>query len=407
MRTKNENNAKLLKVPKGPCLVNKEAKSSVLLSLIVPTLEEKDNIVILLERLVVLLDSRIAGRYEIIVVDDDSDDRTWQQVAKMANDYKQIKIMRRTSEKGMATAVIRGWQVSRGKYLGVMAGDLQHPLEPLLRMLNIIENDVDVVVASRYAHDGKIAGIRFQRRLISKSARLLGSFILPKVVRKVRDPLSGYFLIKRSVISGITLYPVGHKILLEVLARGRINKIAEIGYVFGPRQRGVRKTKSKSYLQYVFHLLKLQVTSWPLPRIGRWITVGISGTIVDMTIFFLLLQITNIPVTFSAFLSAEVAIINNFFWNDRWTFGDLVTKEARIPSLYKKGMRFWKFNLICLSGLILHTFIVHWFVHSLAFNPYIAKLITILIVSIWNIVLNFRFSWSVPSQHEEISRKKD
>ncbi len=405
LRKKQKNNAKLLKVPKGEYLINKEEKSNILLSLVVPTLEEKENIVILLERLMVLLDSKIPNQYEIIVVDDDSDDRTWQKVAKIANDYRQIKIMRRTSEKGMATAVIRGWQVAKGKYLGVMAGDFQHPLEPLLQMLSMIETDADVVVASRYVRDSKFMGIRLQRRLISKSARILGCLILPKVARKIKDPLSGYFLVKREVLNGITLHPLGHKILLEVLARGRVNKVAEIGYVFGARQKGVRKAKSKSYMQYVLHLFKLQITSWPLPRIGKWVLVGISGFAVDMFMFFILLQFTNLPLTLSAFLSAEIAIINNFFWNDRWTFGDLASKEPPLPFLYKKGMRFWKFNMICLSGLILHTLIVRWFVFDYDFDPYVAKVITIIIVSIWNIILNFRFSWNVPSQHEEISRK--
>lgn len=407
MRSKNkkENKTKLLKVPKGDCLVAKKANKNVIFSLVVPTLEEKENIIILLERLVVLLDSRIPNQYEIIVVDDNSSDRTWQKVAKLTNRYSQIKIMRRTNEKGMASAVIRGWQVAKGKYLGVMAGDFQHPLEPLLKMLSIIEQDVDVVVASRYVKSSKFIGIRLPKRLISKSARLLGWFILPKVVRKVKDPLSGYFIIKRDVISGISLHPLGHKILLEVLARGRVQKIEEIGYVFEPRQRGVRKAKSKSYVQYVGHLFKLQVTSWPLARIGKWVIVGISGFIVDMLIFFILLQFTNMPLPLSAFISAELAIVNNFIWNDRWTFGDLAVKERKRLFLYKKGMRFWKFNLICLSGLILHTIIISWFVFDLDFDPYVAKVITILIVSIWNIILNFRFSWNVPSRHEEISRQ--
>ncbi len=390
----------VLKPQNGEYIVSNNFDNNVIFSLVIPTLEESENIAILLERIIILLDKKILDQYEIIVVDDNSKDKTWKLVAEMTQKHPQLKIIRRLGTKGLATAVIRGWQEAKGKYLGVMDGDLQHPIEPMLKALSEIKN-YDIIVASRYVENG-INNSQIKRKFLSKSARLLGKLLLPKVIKKVSDPLSGYFIIKRETIAEIEMHPIGYKILLEVLARGRIESIKEIGYIFGKREKGVSKAKSKAYIDYILHLLKLQVTSWPLFRLRKWVTVGVSGFAVDMLMFFILLNFLNIPLTISAFLSAEIAIINNFFWNDRWTFGDLAKKT---PGLYKKGMRFWKFNLICLSGLVLHTIIIRWFVFGFEINPYIAKVLTIIIVSIWNLLLNFRFSWDVPSKHEEISRR--
>ena len=391
---------KLLKQLTGPYILT-EKNPEISLSIVIPTLEEAQNIAILLERLLILLDKKLPNDYEIIVVDDDSQDQTWQKVLDFEKERDNIKVIRREKEKGLATAVMRGWQISRGKYLAVMDGDLQHPLEPLLEMLDLIEKN-DLVVATRCAKGGGYDNLCFKRKTISKVARIIGSFILPKIVKRVSDPMSGYFMLKRSVIENIEMKPIGYKILLEVIARGRIKKITEVGYRFDVRVGGKSKINNKQYLQYVWHLLKLQVASWPILRLKKWIAVGLTGFAVDMFAFFILLTFFDFHVAISAFLSAEIAIINNFFWNDRWTFGDLAKKT---PGLYRKGMRFWKFNLICLSGLLLHTLILSWMVQSQGLDPYFAKVLTIIIVSIWNIILNFRYSWDVPSQQEEINQK--
>ncbi|MFM6059285.1 MAG: glycosyltransferase, partial [Microcystis aeruginosa] len=99
------------------------------LSLVIPTYNERDNVIPLVENLSQLLDRKIPGQYELIIVDDDSPDRTWELASKLTPDYPQLRVMRRQGEKGLASAVVRGWQGSRGEILGVIDGDLQHPPE--------------------------------------------------------------------------------------------------------------------------------------------------------------------------------------------------------------------------------------------------------------------------------------
>jgi len=119
-------------------LINDECNPDYLLSLVVPTYNEGKNLVILIASLVETLDEFIPQAYEIIVVDDDSPDRTWEIAQSLQPNYPQLQVIRRTKERGLATAVIRGWQVAQGKILGVIDGDLQHPPDTLKEMLRAI-----------------------------------------------------------------------------------------------------------------------------------------------------------------------------------------------------------------------------------------------------------------------------
>ena len=103
--------------------------------------------------------------YEIIIVDDDSPDRTWELAATLTADYPQLRVMRRQGEKGLSTAVIRGWQVASGEILGVIDGDLQHPPEVMVKMLDAAREGVDLVAASRHIEGGGVSDWGFIRRL--------------------------------------------------------------------------------------------------------------------------------------------------------------------------------------------------------------------------------------------------
>ena len=167
--------------------------------------------------------------------------------------------MCRIAESGLATAVIRGWQAARGEILAVMDADLQHPPEVLAQLVVAIRNGADLAVASRHVDDGGVGTWNLFRRLISRTAQAIGLVILPEVVGRLSDPMSGYFMLKRSVIAGKALNPTGYKILIEVLARGSVGKISEIGYVFRERQEGQSKVSTTIYLQYLQHLLRLRM----------------------------------------------------------------------------------------------------------------------------------------------------
>jgi dolichol-phosphate mannosyltransferase len=365
--------------------------SPILLSLVLPTYNESKNIPKIVNLLSQTLDQAIPNAYELIVVDDNSPDRTWEIAAELMPEYPQLRVMRRTEERGLSTAVIRGWQAARGEVLGVIDADLQHPPDLLLKLWGEIARGGDLAVASRHVEGGGVSDWSPIRRILSRGAQTLGLIILPEVIGRVSDPMSGYFMVRRSCIAGRTLSPVGYKILIEVVARGRVPWIGEVGYVFQERQEGESKVTSKQYVDYLRHLVRLRFSLGPIARFFRFGLVGFSGVFVDLGIFYLL-RSQGMGLTSSAAISGELAIINNFLWNDFWTFGDIARRQ---PGKRQRIKRLIKFNIICLAGLVLNVLIVNFFFNFLGINEYVAKLIAIAAVTVWNFWLNLKLSWRV------------
>ncbi|MEQ8752564.1 MAG: glycosyltransferase [Coleofasciculus sp. G1-WW12-02] len=361
-------------------------------SLIIPTYKEAKNIPQIVEQLSRLLDSQLAGDYELIVVDDNSPDDTWKVALELTADYPQLQVMRRIDERGLSTAVIRGWQVARGEVLGVIDADLQHPPELLLQLWGEIQRGADLAVASRHVEGGGVSDWSIIRRFLSRGAQTIGLILLPGVIGRVSDPMSGYFMVRRQCLVGRPLSPLGYKILIEVLGRGRVPWIGEVGYVFQERQAGESKVTWKQYVEYLQHLLRLRLSLGPIGRFLRFGLVGFSGVFVDMTIFYLLREQVELGLTTSAVLSAEVAILNNFLWNDLWTFGDISRHQRGWRKRFK---RFLKFNVICLAGLFLNVSLVNLLFNVFGINEYVAKLIAIAAVTVLNFWLNFKLSWRV------------
>ncbi|WP_107668066.1 glycosyltransferase [Cyanothece sp. BG0011] len=362
------------------------------LSLVLPTYKEAGNIQSIVEILSKILDQTIPGEYELIVVDDNSPDHTWKLALELTSDYPQLRVMRRIEEKGLSTAVIRGWQVARGDILGVIDADLQHPPEVLTQLLEEMEKGADLALASRHVEGGGVSEWSIIRRFLSRGAQMLGLLILPEVISRLSDPMSGYFMVRRSAIVGRSLSPVGYKILIEVAARGRIRWIAEAGYVFRERQAGESKVTWKQYIEYIQHLLRLRLSI--SARFIQFCLVGLSGVVVDMGVLYLLSDVNTLgwPLTRSKIIAAELAIINNFLWNDLWTFGDI---SRRQPGKRQRLKRLIKFNLICLAGLILNVLFLNIFYNVFNLNQYIANFLAIALVTLWNFWFNLKLSWRV------------
>jgi dolichol-phosphate mannosyltransferase len=344
------------------------------------------------EKLSHLLDGSIPGNYELIVVDDNSPDRTWEVAQSLTPEYPQLRVMRREDERGLSTAVIRGWQAARGEVLGVIDADLQHPPETLLQLLAEIQRGADLAAASRHVAEGGVSDWSVVRRFLSRGAQTLGLLILPGVVGRVSDPMSGYFMVRRRCIAGKTMNPAGYKILIEVLGRGDIRWIGEVGYVFQERQEGESKVTWKQYIEYLRHLLRLRFARWPMGKFLRFGLVGFSGVFVNMGVLYVLRDILNWELTRSLIVAAELAIINNFFWNDLWTFGDI---SKRQPGSRQRLKRLLKFNTICLMGLILNVLLVNLLFNVFGMNEYLANLIAIAAVTLWNFWINMKLSWRV------------
>lgn len=394
MRRLDELTPPLLECPSGPLTVPAVAPDPgrVRLSVIIPTFNESRNLAELVRELTATLDPVLSGAYELVVVDDDSPDRTWEHATRLCETFPQLRVLRRRGELGLSTAVIRGWQVARGDVLAVIDADLQHPPEVLARLWRAVEDGADLAVGSRHVAEGGVSDWALHRRLLSRGAQLLGLLLLPGVVGRVSDPMSGYFMIRRSAIAGATLSPLGYKILIEVIARGSIRSIAEIGYVFRERTEGESKVSPRIYLEYVRHLVRLRLGSPHAVRFLRFAVVGSSGVLVDMAVLYLLSdpRALGLGLTRSKLVAAELAIVNNFLWNDAWTFRDLVAPGSGGAHRLR---RFVKFNGICGAGLLLNVALLNFQFNLLHMNRYVANLVAIGAVTAWNYWLNLKLGW--------------
>jgi dolichol-phosphate mannosyltransferase len=252
--------SKLVPTPTGPLQVccNKTPDCSNKLSLVLPTLNEARNIESITRRASEILDEAKIP-YELIVVDDNSPDGTWRLALRLCAALPRLRVMRRIHERGLASAVIRGWQASDGGVLGVIDADLQHPPEVIPRLWERIEAGVDLTVASRRVPGGGVSDWKLRRRLISRTAEVLGLIVLPEVLTRLSDPMSGYLLLRRSALIGVNLKPRGYKILIEILARAKIASIAEVGYIFHERTENESKLTWYTLRDYLWQLGLLRI----------------------------------------------------------------------------------------------------------------------------------------------------
>lgn len=230
-----------------------------MLSIIIPTFNEKDNLRPLAQR----IDAALHGvtEYEVVFVDDSVDD-TPALMEVMSNEDRRIRYRHRSGEKGLASAVVLGMGMAKGEILACMDADLQHPPEMLATMYRAILSGADIVLPSRYIDGGGDEGLNAFRKLASNTAKWIGVALL-KPLRHVSDPTSGFFMMRSAVVKDRPLNPLGWKILMEVLVMGDYGKVVEIPYSFVERNAGVSKMSLKVTLQYFVHVFSLMKRGWP------------------------------------------------------------------------------------------------------------------------------------------------
>ncbi|MHB8633826.1 MAG: polyprenol monophosphomannose synthase, partial [Thermoplasmatota archaeon] len=255
-----------------------------LLSVVIPTYNEAANIGPLLAD----LRSALSGvDAEFVVVDDDSKDGTAEKARAAGG-----RVIVRTDERGLGTAVVRGIEVAMGTYVAVMDADFQHPPQVIPRLLEKAQKTgADLVVGSRYAHGGSQGEFPTHRRFMSWTAASLARLALPAVRRgHVTDPMSGLFLVRKACVPLASLRPHGYKILLEILGRSRLGRVDEVGYLFQDRRAGQSKLGTRVLGQYLTHLALLAKDQKDNRRFGKFVVVGACGGIVQLGVFYLLLR---------------------------------------------------------------------------------------------------------------------
>ena len=226
------------------------------ITVVSPTLNESENVPRLIRELGQVLDGI---DYEIIIVDDDSPDRTWAVAEELARHDARIRVLRRQGPRSLGWSVIDGFTMAKGDVLACMDADLQHDPVILPKMLEELTNRSDLVVGSRYVSGGSAAGWRWPRRFESWLATKLAQWI---VGIRICDPMSGYFLVRRADFLRVRdgLNGQGFKILLEIAARMRCSHICEVPYTFRNRAAGKTKLTQRVVFAYMSQLWRL--SSW-------------------------------------------------------------------------------------------------------------------------------------------------
>ena len=237
-----------------------------MLSIIVPTYNEAENIEPLAERIAETLADL---EYEIIVVDDDSPDRTWERATDLDKHLK-VKVVRRTKERGLASAVVEGFSQAQGSLFAVIDADLSHPPE-LLPQLIEASSEHQLVIGSRLINGGGVELWPWYRRLLSWCG-----IQLARPLTNVRDIMSGYFLLYPEILASVKLEPRGYKILLEILVKAKYSSLIEIPYVFKCREIGTSKMTLETHLSYLRQLVHLYNVK--LFKIGLSGSKNISST---------------------------------------------------------------------------------------------------------------------------------
>ncbi len=226
-------------------------------SLVMPTYNEAKNVAELLRR----VDESFKGSgaaVEMIVVDDNSPDGTAKIAESLKPQYPGLKVICRTTERGLATAVVRGWEAASGRYFAVIDSDLQHPPDIIRRLYETAEREgADMAIASRKVEGGGTKDWEWYRIVISDVANIIAKSLLPKTLWGIHDTTTGCFLFKADRVELNKLSPHGFKIFLEVLVRGRFAKKREVPYIFNQRIEGSSKMTLKQDLIFIYHLLKL------------------------------------------------------------------------------------------------------------------------------------------------------
>ncbi len=220
------------------------------LSVLIPTLNEAENIVGLLQRIIFALD-KTAITYEVVVIDDASVDRT-PFLAENALGVKGKIIRRQAVKRSLSLSVLNGMSQALGENMVVMDADGSHPPELLPEIIRYLEAGYELVVPSRYVKGGGVKDFPFTRRLISNFACSVG-----RSITRIKDNTSGFFGIKKSCLKGIRLSPQGFKIGLEVFVKARYRSYIEIPYIFENRKKGKSKLKGLTVLQYFLQVLGL------------------------------------------------------------------------------------------------------------------------------------------------------
>ena len=370
-------------------------------SIIIPTYNESENIINILHSIKEIIPKNILT--QTIVVDDNSPDGTGKLVEDYLKNVKKmadhtIEIIHRKAKNGLGSAILNGIQQAKGDTIVVMDCDFSHPPQIIPKLVESIKKyQYDIAVASRYIKGGKIQGWSQKRKLMSRFATLIAKKGLGV---NTKDPMSGFFAFKRSIIKELNFDAIGYKILLEIIVKTKGVNIKEIPYTFQDREFGSSKLGIKTILDYYKSVWKLYRYGKPLEKqekrasvkflskAGRFYTVGASGFIVNYLIsLFFTSGGYDMWYLHATVIGIFASITSNFVLNKIWTFGDRDFKIKKTISQYGK------FAMFSSLGALVQLGMVYFLVDGNNIAYPLALIIAVITAAFGNFVLNKKWTF--------------
>jgi dolichol-phosphate mannosyltransferase len=354
------------------------------ITVVVPTLNERDN----LEPLLALLGVALGDiSWEVIFVDDDSSDGTADHARGMARRNAHVRCLQRIGRRGLSTACIEGVLASASPYVAVMDGDLQHDERLLPHMLDVLRREpIDLVVGSRYVAGGEIGeGLNSNRARISSFATRLARFICKA---EIADPMSGFFMFRREVFDNAvhSLSGQGFKILLDLMASSpRPLRVRELPYEFRKRRFGESKLDILVAWEYGMLLADKLIGHIVPVRFALFALIGGLGLFVHLGVLWSGL---TLGARFVAAQTAAtmVAMTSNFFLNNLFTYRD---QRLRRWQLIRGLLSFY---LICGIGAVANVGIANY-VFRADQAWWLAGIAGVIVGSVWNYAVSSIFTW--------------
>lgn len=356
------------------------------LTVIIPTLNEAENI----RRIVNDVMHMVKG-VEVLVMDDDSTDGTHAILKDLASIYPNFHYVIRLGNHGLSNSLVDGFQIATTNIIVVMDADGQHPPDKIESLYQTIIEGNDIAIASRYMPGGGVWYVPWYRKVLSWGATYLARLFFPTIT----DSGSGFFAFKKEVIKDAPLQPQGYRMLFEILGKGRWKTAKEIPYTLRVRKEGKSKLKASTVLSYLKQLWNLLVYSLTTPestgykeifRVVMFMTVGITGVVVNVGTLYLLTEYANLWYMWSACIGVELSILTNFILNDRITFWDL-------PSKLHPLQRLALYHFVCVGGIIITILTMTILVESLHLWYIYGSIIGIGLAFLWNFSMSRGVAW--------------
>ncbi len=362
----------------------------MLISIVTPTYNEALNVKKFIHSLEIV---PINKEYEIIFVDDNSEDKTYLIVKNIAKNKKNIRCIRRIGRRGLSSAVIEGILSSSAELILVMDSDLQHDEKKIPSMIKLLyEKQLDLVICSRFLKFNHADGLSKIRNILSKVANLLANKISKA---QLTDPMSGFFLIRRSVFDEIApnLSGIGFKILLDIFASSKKKiKYQEINFSFRKRIHGESKLDSLVIWEYLLLLWECKFGKIVPSRFLSFCLIGGSGVIVHIFFLYLLIR-SDLVFLYAQTISTIIAMTSNFLLNNILTYRDRRKKG------YEAIKALFVFYITCGVGAIANIGVSNMLyignISGISGLWYISGLVGALVGSIWNFLMSTLITWRI------------